>query len=172
MPKTKTPKTQSKSDFIRSQPATLSAADVVAKAKTAGIKIADSLVYKVRRRAKAKKSTKAKAPAAAKAATPSKAAFIRSLPKSMSVKDVVAAAKKRGIQIADTYVYWARSQSGKKQNANRATTTRTAPSVKRPIATAEKAEELLRAVAAEIGLGRAMDILAGERARVRAVIGD
>jgi hypothetical protein len=33
-----------------------------------------------------------------------------------------------------------------------------------------KAENVLKAVAAELGLGRAMEILAGERARVRAVI--
>jgi hypothetical protein len=37
--------------------------------------------------------------------------------------------------------------------------------------TSSSAETLLRAVAAEIGLGRAIEILAGERARVRAVIG-
>ena len=41
----------------------------------------------------------------------------------------------------------------------------------RPIATTPKAEDLLKALGAEIGLGRAMEILAGERARVRAVIG-
>jgi hypothetical protein len=32
-------------------------------------------------------------------------------------------------------------------------------------------EDLLRAAAAELGLGRAMEILEGERARVRAVLG-
>jgi hypothetical protein len=39
------------------------------------------------------------------------------------------------------------------------------------VTTASSTETLLKAVAAEIGLGRAMEILAGERARVRAVIG-
>jgi hypothetical protein len=80
--------------------------------------------------------------------------------------------------IPDTYVYWARS-TGKgstkakttKQAARRATTARKAPGVARPVATASKAEDLLRAVAAEIGLGKAMEILGTERARVRAVIG-
>jgi hypothetical protein len=33
-------------------------------------------------------------------------------------------------------------------------------------------EELLRAAAAEIGLARAVEILEGERARVRAMIGE
>jgi hypothetical protein len=31
-------------------------------------------------------------------------------------------------------------------------------------------EDLLRAVAADVGLGRAVEILAGERARVRAIL--
>jgi hypothetical protein len=35
---------------------------------------------------------------------------------------------------------------------------------------AELPEPLLRAVAAELGLGRAVEILQGERARVRAVL--
>ncbi len=42
----------------------------------------------------------------------------------------------------------------------------------RPSNSASSVEDLLRAVAAEIGLGRAMEILAGERARVRRVLGD
>jgi hypothetical protein len=57
-----------------------------------------------------------------------------------------------------------------KQGA-RATTPRKGAGVPRPVATVSKAEDLLKAVAAEIGLGRAMEILVGERARVRAVIG-
>jgi hypothetical protein len=44
-------------------------------------------------------------------------------------------------------------------------------SVKRPSFSAStNEEELLKLVAAEVGLGRAMEILAGERARVRALI--
>ena len=37
--------------------------------------------------------------------------------------------------------------------------------------TTSPAEEVPKAVAAELGLGRAMEILEGERARVRAVMG-
>jgi hypothetical protein len=35
---------------------------------------------------------------------------------------------------------------------------------------ASSVDDLLRAVAAELGLGRAVEILAGERARIRAVL--
>jgi hypothetical protein len=48
-------KTLSKSDFIRAQPATMSAAEVIAKGKAQGIKIGSSLVYVVRRRSSGKK---------------------------------------------------------------------------------------------------------------------
>jgi hypothetical protein len=43
--------------------------------------------------------------------------------------------------------------------------------VGRPISTPSKTEELLKAVAAEIGLRRAIEILEEERAKVRAVLG-
>jgi hypothetical protein len=60
MPEPRTPaKTLSSSDFIRQQPASLSATEVIAKGKAEGIKFGSSLVYMVRRRSpgKAKKGT-------------------------------------------------------------------------------------------------------------------
>jgi hypothetical protein len=173
-------KTQNKSDFIRAQPASMPAADVVKKAKASGLKIRAGLVYEVRRVARAKRRASAKLTAAASASSAvtsttkpaqSKAAFVRSLPKSMSAKEVVAEARKNGIKIADTYVYWARrTGKGLAKTTARRSTVRQAPAIKRPITTSSKVEELLKAVAAEIGLGRAIEILAGERARVRAVM--
>lgn len=108
-------KTPSKSDFIRAQPATMSAAEVVAKAKAEGVKLLPGLVYEVRRKAK----------------------------------------EKRGV--------------GPKPAARRATK-RAAPAVARPITTSSKTENLLHAVAAEVGLGRAIELLEAERARVHAVM--
>jgi hypothetical protein len=119
----KTSKKQSKSDFIRSQPATLSATEVVAKAKAAGIKFSPQLVYNVRNGSKAKRGS-AKRTAKAKPTTTSK----------------------------------------------RSTAPRQAPPVPRPITSTRSAEDLLKAVAAEIGLGRAIEQLQGERARVRAIL--
>jgi hypothetical protein len=79
--------TPSKSDFIRQQPPTMSATEVVAKAKAAGIKFAPMLVYKVRGRAKSKKAGTKTAPAMVATThnaistkpAKSKAAFVRSL---------------------------------------------------------------------------------------------
>jgi hypothetical protein len=42
--------------------------------------------------------------------------------------------------------------------------------VPRPITTTSSAEDLLKAVGAEIGLGRAIELLLGERARVHSIL--
>ena len=125
-------KTPSKSDFIRNQPTSLSAAEVVAKAKAAGIKFSSQLVYNVRGGSKAANGSRKKAAKIVPSKSPPK----------------VSKAKK------------ARTPRARK-----------APAVPRSVATTPSAENLLRAVAAEVGLGRAVEILQGERARVRAVIG-
>jgi hypothetical protein len=150
----------------------LSAAEVVAKANAAGIKFAPVLVYKVRGRAKAKSSAK-KAPAIVTTApnaavtkpAKSKSAFIRSLPSSTPARDVVKQAKASGIKLNVGYVYNVRGAAKKAKRASRS-----GASVARPITTPSSAENLLKAVAAEIGLGRAIEVLEGERTRVRAVL--
>jgi hypothetical protein len=178
MPKTskKTPK----SDFIRAQPATMSASDVVAKAKAQKLKISRALVYMVRGSSKTKPrpfaTTSGVTTSKATSPTPSKskAAFIRSLPTTMSAKDVVATGKAKGIKFDVTYVYSARRPSkgsAPKKRAAVARPGRTSASVPRPMTTTSSAEDLLRALGAEIGLGRAVGILVDERAKLRAVIG-
>ena len=186
--------TVNKSDFIR-QHASLSTAEVVAKARAAGLKVSSSLVYMVRgrvgaKKAVAKKTTPAKSVTAATTKSKvSKAAFIRSLPKDMPVAEVIAKGKAQGLKLAETYVSWAR-WAGKKANKKSAkaaapatkpsaptvqVTTRATP--RKPTLTngvrspaSSSAETLLRAVAAEIGFGRAIEILAGERARVHSIL--
>jgi hypothetical protein len=104
MPRAKTPKpTLSKSDFVRSQPSTLSGAEVLAKAKEAGIKLTPQLVYKVRSDAKpngkaktsraARKTAVTTKPSAAAKPPKSKAAFVRGLSAGTPAKDVVKQAK-------------------------------------------------------------------------------
>src|ERR1035441_5145207 len=177
-------KPQSKSSFIRKQPASLSAAEVVAKAKAAGIKLTSQLVYKVRGDSKAKKKGNAKKtsktkPVASKGAASkspakmSKADFVRSR-SHLSPREVVEDGKAAGIKLDASYVYNVRGYDAAKKRvtkhaARRATTPRKGAPVPRPVTTTSKAEDLLKAVAAEIGLGRAMEILEAERARVRAV---
>jgi hypothetical protein len=176
--------TQSKSDFIRQQPATLSAAEVVAKAKAAGVTILLGLVYEVRRTAKAKKGTVKKTTTAKPTAAPSKspgtvskADFVRARAH-LSPKEIVEDAKAAGLSFDDKYVYNIRgydksktkTKTVTKQAARRAVTSRTGAPVSRPITTTSSAENLLKALGAELGLGRAIEILAGERARVRSIL--
>lgn len=123
--------------------------------------------------------------------TQSKSHFIRQYP-SLSTAEIIAAGKKAGMTISSSLVYMVRGRAAKSKKAvakktmaatgaaPRSTSTptarpmratpRTAPPVPRPIATASSAENLLKALGAEIGLGRAIEILAGERARVAAVL--
>jgi hypothetical protein len=180
-------KTPSKSDFIRSQPATLSAAEVVAKAKAAGVTILPGLVYEVRRKTNARsKSKPKKTPPAKKTAisttkpavstkpAKSKAAFVRGLPASTPARDVVQQAKVAGIKLGVSYVYnirgAAKMAAKKKRVAARSRAVSAVANGGGSSASAS-AENLLKAVAAEIGLGPAIEILSGERARVQAVIG-
>ncbi len=177
-------KTPSKSDFIRSQPATLSAAEVVAKAKEGGIKFDRVLVYNVRNRAapkgKAKKSIATKQPAAAAKRTTStkppksKAAFVRSLPSTTPAKDVLKQAKALGLSLSINYVYnirgAAKMAAKQKRAAAKSTTGSAHVNGGAQSGSGGSAENLLKANAAELGLGPAIEILLGERARVRAVM--
>jgi hypothetical protein len=172
-------KTPSKSDFIRAQPANLSAAEVVAKAKGAGLKFSRQLVSAVRARAKAKdKAPVAKKSRALKSGAPAtkranKAAFVRAHG-SLSPKEILAKAKAEGIKLGIRYVYNVRGadkMAAKKTRASK----RSAPGVAGPAplahAPSSNVESLLRAVGAELGLAHAIALLHEERAKVRAAIG-
>jgi hypothetical protein len=179
-------KTPSKSDFIRAQPATLSAAEVVAKAKTAGVTILPGLVYEVRRKAKGRSKGKPKKSAVANKTgvstkttststkpTKSKAAFVRGLPASTPASEVVKQARAAGIKLGVSYVYnirGAAKMAAKKKRAAAKSPTVAAVTNGGGSTVSASAQHVLKAVAAELGLGAAIEILAGERARVRAVI--
>jgi len=120
-----------------------------------------------------------------------KADFVRAR-SHLSPKEIVEDAKTHGIKLDPSYVHNMRGYDKATASKNRRAASKksTATTVakrataiskespkpttsngKRPSGSASSVEELLRAVAAEIGLGRAMEILAGERAKVRAVMG-
>jgi hypothetical protein len=175
MPKVSSKK-KNKSAFIRNLPSTLSAAEVVAKAKAAGITFDDKYVYRIRSLARGKKKSASK-PGLAKATSAaasngstkpvtSKAAFVRSLPATIPAKAVVAQAKAAGLNLSAAYVYIVRAAA--KENRG---STRAGRSIPRPITTSSSAESLLRALGAELGLGRAIEVLEGEREKVLAVLG-
>jgi len=170
--------TLSKSDFIRSQHAALSAAEVVAKGKAAGMAILPGLVYEVRRTARSKRAAAKRTSATPKNVTmkppviASKADFVRARAH-LSPKEVVEDAKAAGIKFDARYVYNVRAYDrtgDKRKRVARATTARQSPPVPRPINSVRSAEELLKAVASEIGLGRAIELLQGERARVHSIL--
>jgi hypothetical protein len=179
----KTPKKQSKSDFIRQQPASLSAAEVVAKAKGAGIALTDNLVYMVRGPRRGKSKTQKKGAALKKTAsttkpskrpaTQSKADFVRARPH-LSPKEIVEDAKVAGVKLDATYVYNVRGYdktAAKQKRTARGTSTGSKSTSRSAHHSDAGVEALLKAVAAELGLGRSIEILQAERARVRAVIG-
>jgi hypothetical protein len=176
MPAKKT--TLSKSDFIR-QHASLSTADVIAKAKAAGLKVSSSLVYMVRGRAGAKKAVAKKTSTATKKATAqtpvtvSKADFVRAR-SHLSPKEIVEDAKSGGVKFDVSYVYRVRGYdktAGRKKVAAKQTSKPAVASGSGPsITRTSSAEDLLKAVAAEIGLGRAIELLQGERARVHSIL--
>jgi hypothetical protein len=182
---------KTRSDFIREQPQTMSAAEVVEKGKAAGFPFDASLVGKVRRRAlsngahakatgTAAGSTSTTASRRSRKPVKSKAEFVRTLPSSTPAKEVVAKAKAAGISITETHIYGVRSadRRAKKRSAAKSTASKPAMAaaaiVNGPTSAPKinaKAESLLKAVAAEIGLGNAIEVLQSERARVRGLIG-
>jgi hypothetical protein len=127
---------------------------------------------------------KAPAPSAGAVPVPTKSAFVRGFPLDTSAKQIVEKAAAAGIALDVRYVHKVQSRS--KPVATKKLPVKTAAAAKRVKAPASlpksvavphvarassSVEALLRAVAAEIGLGRAVEILQGERASVRAVLG-
>lgn len=115
--------TPNKSEFIRSQPAELTASQIVAKGKSVGLKFDDNYVHKIRGRAKKGKGARRRS----------------------------AGAKRRAVRAIPTAT--ARVSGGTP-----------------PARVSTSAETLLKAIAAELGLGLALEILTAERARVKALL--
>jgi hypothetical protein len=193
----KAAKPVNKSKFVRAQPMSMTAKEIVAKAKAQGFSMREDYVYKIRFKAKAKAAKSAKKTATSKAAASSsatatgvsmpsstvtsappakvnKSAFIRSQPASMTANEVVAAGKAQGIKLTPPQVYVARAYANKKKAGKRGPgrpRKNAAPAAVATNATASGVEGLLRAAAAEIGLSRSMAILSEQRDAVRAVLG-
>jgi hypothetical protein len=115
----------------------------------------------------AKKSKKSK-----KVPGMSKAAFVRSLAATTPAKEVVSKAKARGMRLTESYVYNVRG-AAKAARRKRAGSLRSAVAPRATVVTGTHrlhSEDLLRAVGAELGLTRAIELLQAERARVHAVL--
>jgi hypothetical protein len=169
-------KTQtSNSAFIRQQPTTMSTVEIIEKGKAAGLTIRPGLVYEVRRATKARKAVAKKTASTvtkkSAKSVQSKADFVRSN-RNLPPKEVVAKAKASGISLDVGYVYNVRGAdkaNRKRKRAAKVVVTTVANGGGSSVSAS--AETLLKALGAELGLGRAIGILSGERARVREVIG-
>jgi N-acetylmuramoyl-L-alanine amidase CwlA len=65
----------------------------------------------------------------------------------------------------------AKKSASSKKTPSKPTTSKPASTIVNTKSISSSVEDLLRAAASELGLGRAIEILQGERARVRAVLG-
>jgi hypothetical protein len=101
--------------------------------------------------------------------TQTKASFVRSLPSNTPAKEVVSKAKTAGLSFDERYVYKVRAmaKAGKHKPLGR----RPGRPAKLAVAAPAAAETLLRAVAAELGIGRALAILEDQHRQVRRVLG-
>ena len=110
----------------------------------------------------------------AKAAAPkkqTKTAYVLSLPRTLSAKEVVAKGKAAGISLSDAHVYAIRS--AKKRKAGGKTTPKTTHATHknhRAVGT-HGAEDLLKAAAAALGLPHALKVLHAEYDKVRKFLG-
>jgi hypothetical protein len=103
----------SKSAFVRGLSTSLPAKEVVAKAKSAGLKISDRYVHVIRSIAKrAAKSGNGAASGPRRGGRPisSKRTFVLSLPSSMPASEVIDRAKAQGMTLTTNYVYKIRSR--------------------------------------------------------------
>ena len=158
-------KIQTKSEFIRNNIG-LSAAEIVAKAKAAGHTVTSDLVYKVKGRTEMRargnqaKATPVKPAPTTRAAPPSKASFIRSLSASASVKDVVAAAAKRGWKIKERYVYEVRAATKHKRPEPAALRGGAGPHPQAtPSSAGSASETTFRKLVLDLGLARSKALL-------------
>lgn len=115
---------------------------------------------------------------ASSSGAPNKSAFVRGLPATMPAKDVVEKAKAQGMTLTVPYVYSIRtaSKARTKKSASMTAPARRGrpPKSASPIGGSSgntRVEDLLRAVAAELGLSHAIKLLQAEQQKVRAVFG-
>ncbi len=165
-----------KSDFVRSQPSTLSAAEIVAKAKQAGMRISTGLVYVIRSNQRAKGSGKARQRAPAAGRKRAKASggkgtasdFIRSIPRSVPAAEVVKLGAAQGYSFKYALVYMVRRRmKGKAGGAVRASTKRAA--AKRGNRSGHAAE--FRALLTRLGLQQMESMYREAHARLSAIGG-
>jgi len=166
MPKTAAKKSPNKSAFIRSLPADMPAADVVAKAKAANLKLTPAFVYAIR----SKSRTKGKGRGAKRGPKPaggkqSASDFVRAQPASMKAGDVVSAGAKQGIKFSTNLVYAVRAAAGKRGGGRGG-----ARRGRGAAAGGGGGEATFRQLALDLGIGRARQLIDSLESRLRELI--
>jgi len=113
---------------------------------------------------------------AAKSTAPkkqTKTAYVMSLPRTLSAKEVVAKGKAAGISLSDAHVYAIRSDAKKRKAKARGTATpkKSAYATHNTHGVSEGDIEVLRNLAAKIGVPRVLSILEAERERALRILG-
>ena len=187
-PKPKSGKKPSKSQFIRSQPASMKAKDVVAAARKLGLSFGENYVYTIRGNVKRRAARKggrgaATPPVKRRRGEPSKSAYILSQPRSVPAKALVVEAKKRGMTLTEHYIYkvratklppgpLSRGQSGGNGSAAAAARVSARAGGGGPLASGgtPKDERDFRALVIEIGVQRARELIAEVEGQLAAII--
>ena len=100
--------------------------------------------------------------------TKSKAAFVRSLPRTMCAKEVIAKAKTAGLKLSPAYIYVIRSKtSGPSKGPKAAGGGKPGPKPKN----GKGLESQFIGLALDIGFGRAQELLNSTKAAVQRTIG-
>ena len=166
MPKTAAKKTPNKSAFIRSLPADMPAADVVAKAKAANLKLTPAFVYAIRSKSRTKPAGGSKRGPKPANGKQSASDFIRAQPASMKAGDVVTAGSKQGIKFSTNLVYAVRSSGGPKAGGRgRRGAGRAAVS-----SGGGHHETTFRQLALDLGIARARQVLDSLEAKLRELV--
>ena len=174
-PKKAPTKPVSKSAFVRSLSASMPAKEVVAKAKSAGLKISDRYVHVIRSIAKrAAKHGNGIAAGPRRGGRPisSKRTFVLSLPSSMAASEVIERAKAQGMTLTTNYVYKIRSRgaaaNGRMSSAPPAAPAKALRGARRAgqSAPTNGQEERFVALVLDVGLSRATVLLDQLRDRV------
>jgi hypothetical protein len=148
-----------KAEFVRNQPAAMSAKDIIAAAKKMGLSLSESYVYKLRRPSGGSGQKRGRAGG--------KTALVLALPADMPASDVVAHLKSKGHVISEGYVHEIRSRARKHGRLGAtASARRGSPRTKAtpiPVVTGTSVEKAYREVALKVivasGLPRAKAIL-------------
>jgi hypothetical protein len=168
-----------KSAFVRSLAFDMPSADVIARAKTQGMKLTRNDVHAIRaiarRKTKQPKQTRAwgNNARAAGGSGVNKSEFVRSLPGTLSAAEVITRGKSKGIRLSAAQIYTIRANArrkGSKKSTERSSA-RTKDSVRGArVGRGDSRESDFITAALDLGLTKAEGLISALRAKVVAAL--